>query len=75
MKVYIVVKQDYDVVTDVTVYSDKKLILDILYNEDKEYINSLEGTDRQKQLWLYNLERQYKNENLTYFRIFEKEVI
>lgn len=75
MKVYVVVDQDYDIVTDVTVYSDKQFILTKLYNEHKSYIKSLKSTDTQKQRCLDNLETQYKNENLVFFRIFEKDLI
>lgn len=74
MKVYVVVDQDYEVVTDVKVYSDKKFILDKLYNEIKEYINLLGSPDDQKRIWLDHLENAYKEENLSYFRIFERDV-
>ena len=75
MKVYIVVDQDYDTVVDVTVYSDKKFILDKLYNERKEYIKSLNSPDERKEYWLNNLKELYENEILDYFGIFEKEII
>lgn len=75
MKVYVIVDQDYDTVTDVRVYSDKKFILTKLYTERKEYINSLRATDQQKKRWLDTLENAYKNECLRYFGIFEKEII
>ena len=75
MKVYIIVDQDYDTVVDVTVYSDKKFILDKLYNERKEYIKSLNSSDERKEYWLNNLEELYKNEVLDSFGIFEKEII
>ena len=75
MKVYVIVDQDYDTVVDVTVYSDKKFILDKLYNERKEYIKSLNSPDERKEYWLNNLEELYKNEVLDSFGIFEKEII
>lgn len=75
MKVYIVVEQDYEIINDIKVYLNKKFLLDKLYNENKEYIKSLKSTDNQKQVWLDYLEEQYKNENLEFFNIFEKEII
>ena len=75
MKVYIVVEQDYEIINDIKVYLNKKFLLDKLYNENKEYIKSLKNTDNQKQVWLDYLEEQYKNENLEFFNIFEKEII
>lgn len=74
MKVYIILDQDYDCVTDIHAYSNKQEILDKEYNKRKAYVENLETTTIKKEYFLKSLEESYKNEELWRFRIWEVEV-